>query len=51
MFIVVLIFDYEVVRYVFKYGDGVKVLVLWVDDVEEVYCIVVECGVKFFVVF
>lgn len=38
----------EIGQYIDKYGDGVKVVVFWVDDVCNVYEEVMKCGVKLY---
>lgn len=38
--------DHEISEHVRKHGDGVKVLALWVDDVEKAYQIAIERGAE-----
>ncbi len=38
--------DHEVSRHVFKHGDGVKILALWVDDAEYAFNTAVANGAK-----
>lgn len=38
--------EHEVAQHVHEHGDGVKVLALWVDDVENAYNIAMERGAK-----
>lgn len=38
--------EHEVAQHVNKHGDGVKVLALWVDDVENAYNLAMERGAK-----
>ena len=38
--------EHEVAKHVLKHGDGVKVLALWVDDVEKAFRTAVERGAK-----
>ncbi|MBK7872112.1 MAG: 4-hydroxyphenylpyruvate dioxygenase [Saprospiraceae bacterium] len=38
--------EHEVAQHVYKHGDGVKVLALWVDDVEQAYYTALERGAE-----
>ena len=38
--------EHEISEHVRKHGDGVKVLALWVDDVEKAYQIAIERGAE-----
>ncbi|MFN7118817.1 MAG: 4-hydroxyphenylpyruvate dioxygenase [Saprospiraceae bacterium] len=38
--------EHEIAQHVHEHGDGVKVLALWVDDVEQAYHTAIERGAK-----